>query len=98
VGVGEVAAEPDAPGLDGFGVGRAVARGADVGAGLGVAVGAGFAVGFGVGGAVGFGVGFGVGGGVGGGVGALTRTVDGLTLVSVTDLTPEPDPLVAVNR
>jgi hypothetical protein len=56
------------------------------------------AVGFGVGLGVGWGVGFGVGGGVGGGVGALTLTVDGLTLVSVADLAPAPDPLVAVKR
>jgi hypothetical protein len=86
---GVVAAEPD-----GLAVGRAVARGVGAGAGFAVGGAVGFGVGFAVGGAVGFGVGL----GVGGGGGALTLTVDGLTLVRVTDLAPEPVPLVAVNR
>jgi hypothetical protein len=91
--VGKLAAGLDCLGVeaaDGRGDGRGVARGAGAEVGLGV----GFGVGFGVG----LGVGIGVGSGVGGGVGALTLTVDGLTFVRVTDLTPAPDPLVAVNR
>jgi hypothetical protein len=88
-GDGELAA-----GLDGLAVGAADGRGDGLCVGRGAGAEVGLAVGFGVG----LGVGFGVGCGVGGGVGALTLTVDGLTFVRVTDLTPAPDPLVAINR
>jgi hypothetical protein len=89
MGAGELAV-----GLDGLGRTTGDGRGDVRGVGGRVAADVGFGVGFGVGLAVGFGVGW----GVGGGAGAVTLTVDGLTFVRVTDLTPAPDPLVAVNR
>jgi len=96
-GVGAPEAGVDAFGLV-AGVGRGDGRGVGPAAGLGVGLAVGFGVGFGVACGVGFGVGLGVGSGVGGGVGALTLIVDGLTTVSVADLAPAPDPLVAVKR
>src|SRR6266540_252753 len=93
-GVAELSPGLAVAGPDGFAVARAVGRGVGGGAGFGVGFAVGLGVGFGVGAAVGCGVGL----GVGGGVGALTLTVEGLTLVRVTDLAPAPVPLDAVNR
>jgi hypothetical protein len=103
LGAGSTAGEPagvDEPpvGLDGLGLTAGDGRSDGRGVGGRVAAEVGLGVGFGVGLAVGFGVGFGVGSGVGGGVAAVTLTVDGLTFVRVTDLTPAPDPLSAVKR